>query len=170
MAKKTSGSSFNPDYRYVYADDLIKINRTEDALVVLDELLKEFPGHAMSLNTMGWIYETRLSDLQRAEEFYKKALELQPDNPALYYNMAILLSALERYSELDTLLRKAINVQGIVKSSIENEWGIMFEMLGEYEEAIRHYQNAIRQTTDSKNMQAYQDAIERCREKQSMDL
>jgi len=159
----------NTEENYIRIDQLAKDGFVDKAFGELTDFLAKAPNHALANNLIGWIYETRLSDFETAMKYYGIAMESAPGNPAVYYNPAILLSTLERFDELDNLLRKAIKVPGVNKSTLHNEWGIMFELLGEYEEAVKSYRNAVRQSTDSKSVQGYMEAIDRCHEKQNMD-
>ena len=59
--------------------------------------------------------------------------------PPVYYNYSVLLSTLGKYDELKELLDTAINIPGITKSTIFNEYAIMYEQEGKLDIAIEYY-------------------------------
>ncbi|MCB0402374.1 MAG: hypothetical protein KDD41_09845 [Flavobacteriales bacterium] len=150
------------------ADLDIKDGYIERAFETLNNILKENPTFGKAHNHLGWMCETKFQDFQKAEEHYVKALELAPHYPSVYYNYAILLSTEQRWDDLNTLLEKAMKVSGINKSTIYNEYGIMFEALEEYDKAISYFQDAARATLDSKTMDKFVESIDRCKRKKSL--
>ncbi|GAB4251759.1 MAG: hypothetical protein Kow0079_05990 [Vicingaceae bacterium] len=147
------------------ADKDIKDGYIEQAHKTLEDILKMDPTFGKAHNHLGWLYETKYQDYPKAEEHYKKALELTPNYFSVYYNYAILLSTLNRYDDLNKLLDKALQVPGINKATIYNEYGIMFEQLEEYDLAIKNYQNAAKLTLDNAALDRYMNSIERCKKK-----
>lgn len=150
------------------ADADIKDGYIERAYGTLNNILKENPSFGKAYNHLGWMYETKFQDFTKAEEHYKKALELSPNYPSVYYNYSIILSTQQRWDDLNDLLEKALKVVGINKSTIYNEYGIMFEALEEYDKAITYFQDAARATIDSKVMDKYIESIDRCKRKKSL--
>jgi tetratricopeptide (TPR) repeat protein len=153
------------DEKFFEADQLIKENRIAEATKMLQEIVEEAPDHGMSHNHLGWIYETKYNDYTRAENHYKAALAMSPGYVAIYYNYAILLSTLGKYDELEQLLDNALKVPGINKATIYNEYGILREAQGRYEDAIAQYQNYIRSLYDNKLIETAQASIARCKMK-----
>ena len=78
------------------------------------------------------------------------------------------MSTLQRYDDLNTLLEKAMSVPGINRSTINNEYGIMFEALEEYDKAVNYYQDAARTSIDNKAIDKYVESIERCKRKKTL--
>lgn len=114
---------------------------------------------------MGWYYETKAKDYDAAERNYLLALQYAPGYAAVYYNYAILLSSLKRYDDLHKLLQTALEVRGIDKSTIYNEYGIMFEMLEEYDQAIKYYTDCAKSTLSNDMLNRAKDSIQRCKAK-----
>jgi Tfp pilus assembly protein PilF len=160
--------NFRLDEKFFEADQLIKENRIADAAILLNEIITEMPEYGRAHNHLGWIYETKFTDYNRAEKHYKAALQFTPEYPAVYYNYSILLSTLGRYDELVTLLEKAMLVPGINKATISNEYAIMFEAQGKYEQAIEYYKQYIRYLFDNKLIENAQASIQRCITKKSI--
>lgn len=165
-----SDLQFRMDDKFFEADLLIKENRIGEALRLLNEIITEMPDYGRAHNHIGWIYETKYSDYTRAEKHYKAALEFNPEYIAIYYNFAILLSTLNKYDELEALLQKALQVPGINKATIYNEYGIMLEAQGKYKEAIESYRNYIRYLYDNKLIEVAKSSIDRCQSKIDLNL
>lgn len=59
--------------------DLIELGRFEEARDRLLDMLKALPGNVNALNTLGLLYRHRLDDPERAEHFFRLALQANPD-------------------------------------------------------------------------------------------
>lgn len=156
------------DEMFFEADTLIAEKRFADAINTLESILIESPEYGKAYNHLGWIYETKYKDLKQAEEFYKKCLLYEPDYPAVHINLAVVLSSLGKYEELEAHLINALQVAGVEKSNTYNEFGIMYELQGKFNQAIEQYKNAIRNTLSEANVETYSKSIKRCKTK--MDI
>lgn len=145
------------------ADLDIKDGYYESAFKRLEEILVEDPLFGKAYNHMGWMYETKLKDYRKAEEFYKKALETAPDYHPVYTNYSILLSTLGKYDELKLLLDRALTVPSIDKANVFNEYGIMYEQMKEYNKAIEYYKQCAELTLSKDTLNRAMESIERCR-------
>lgn len=137
----------------------------QDALEKLQSIIEENPQFGKAYNHLGWYYETKAKDYDHAERYYKLALQYAPEYTAIYYNYAILLSTLKRFDDLNQLLKTALEVRGIDKSTIYNEYGIMFEMLEEYDLAIKYYSDCAKSTLNNEVLNRAKDSIQRCKMK-----
>jgi tetratricopeptide (TPR) repeat protein len=153
------------DEMFFEADQLIAEKKISDAINTLESILSEAPDYGKAFNHLGWIYETKYKDLKKAEEFYKKALLYEPDYPPVYVNLSIVLSSLGKYEELEKHLTTALSVPGVEKSTIYNEFAIMYELQGKYHQAIENYKNAIRNTLNENSLETYSKSINRCKTK-----
>lgn len=151
-----------PETIFFEADRLIEQGKVPEAFEMLQELIEQFPDYGRAYNHLGYIFETKFRDFKQSEAYYKKSLELSPEYPATYLNYAILLSTLERWEDLRALLNQGLSIPGINKAKIHNEYGIMFETLGDYEMAIEAYKGAVRYTFKSQDIEAYRNAVVRC--------
>ncbi len=147
------------------ADMDFKDGYFQEAIGKLETIIEEEPTFGKAYNHLGWYYETKAKDYESAERYYKLALEHAPDYTAVYYNYAILLSNLKRYDELDKLLRVALEIKGIDKSTIYNEYGIMYEMMGQFNKAIQYYTDCAKATLNNDVLNRAKDSIQRCRTK-----
>jgi len=150
------------DNLFFEADNLIKDNLIGDAYNKLMSIIQKNPRYGRAYNHLGWLFETKYKDLNKAEEYYQKALEYSPEYIPIYLNYAICLSTMGKLDKLKEFLDKAMLVEGVSKSQLYNEYGILYEMQGDFEKAISHYQLAINLSLNSKDINIYQESIERC--------
>lgn len=157
----------NPDLyeRFIYADSIIKDNKIGEAVKELQQILKEDPTFGRAYNHLGWIYHNKYQDLKNADECYRLALQYSPDYPPIYYNYAVLLSSTKEFDELKTLLNRALDFEGINLATIHNEFGIMYEIEGQYSKAIESYNESIKNLFDIHQIDQRLASIERCKRK-----
>jgi tetratricopeptide (TPR) repeat protein len=79
-----------------------------------------------------------------------------------------VLSTLQKWSELESLLNKAITIPGINKGTIQNEYAMMYEAQGRYDEAINAYKQYIINSFDNRQIDTAKDSIERCKKKKEI--
>ena len=151
--------------KFLRADELISEKRISEAIEMLESIIYEEPNFGKAHNHLGWIYETQIQSSKKAEIHYKQAIKSDPDYKASYINYAYLLSSQNRFEELKQHLDKSINVVGINKVSIYNEYGIMYELQGNFKEAINYFKFAIQHCLDSKTIETHKMSIERCKSK-----
>ena len=80
----------------------------ETALEKLDRARQADPGYALTYNTYGVLYQT-LGDNARAEQNFKRALQLGGDDSATMNNYGRFLCQQNRVDEADAVFRKAAN-------------------------------------------------------------
>lgn len=156
---------FELEEKFHEADRMINDGRISDAAHVLEAILEEAPDFGKAHNHMGWLYETKFKNYTKAEEHYKFALKFSPDYPAAYYNYAYLLSTLRRFDELEKLLTEAIKVPGVNYATLYNEYGLMNEALGKFNDAIHYYRLYIQNSYDTKSIDTAAESIKRCERK-----
>lgn len=157
-----------PEEYFFEADRLINADQVNEAAALLRELLDRFPHFGKAHNHLGFIFETKYKDPEKAELHYRKCLEMAPEYPAVYLNYAVLLSSQERYQELDDLLEKALEAPGINKAKLHYERAIMRETQMQFDQAIAAYQEAIRYSFTAEDIAVYKEGIDRVRQKQAL--
>jgi tetratricopeptide (TPR) repeat protein len=161
-------TNFDIEEKFLQADQLIADNRLAEAAKMLEAILEEVPDFGKAHNHMGWLFETKFKNLQRAEEHYRLALKFSSDYTAAYYNYCYLLSSLRKFDELEKLLERAIAVSGISYATIYNEFGLMREMQGLLDDAIHYFKLHIKNSFDSKTIETAADSIKRCQRKKEL--
>lgn len=160
--------NFAAEDKFAEADQMIKDNKITEAMTSLHEIVQDYPDFGKAYNHIGFVYETKFKDLDKAEEAYQKALKISPEYSATYLNYAVVLSTREKYNQLQELLMQAMAVPGMNKSRIMNEYGLMYEIQGEYDKAIEHFRKAIRYTLSDVDLDVYEKSIKRCERKKSI--
>lgn len=150
------------------ADLRLKEKKYQVAYDLLTEIVATDSTFGKAYNHLGWLFETKYQKLVEAEEYYKLAIHHSPNYLSTYYNYAILLAALKRWDELNVLLDKTLTIPACNRSTVFNEYGIMFELLEEWDKAIQGFEKAIRSTSDNKRIARYKTSIDRV--KQKIDL
>ncbi len=134
----------------------------------LEQIIDMDPSFGKAYNHLGYLYDVRFKDYEKGETLYKICLEKSPLYPSAYYNYAILLSTLEKWEELQELLDQALTVPGITKSTIYNEYAIMFEQKTDLDRAIEYYKKAALFTLDKGVVERAKASIERCNMKKEL--
>ncbi|MEZ4858044.1 MAG: hypothetical protein R2781_04475 [Flavobacteriaceae bacterium] len=146
----------------------IKNGLYDEATNKLEKIISIDPNFGKAYNHMGYLYEVKFKDFEKGETLYKLCLEKSPLYPAVYYNYSILLSTLGKWDDLKELLDQAMNIPGITKSTIYNEYAIMYEQMGELDKAIENYRQAGLNTLDKATLDRAKTSIERCKAKKEL--
>jgi len=146
----------------------IKDGLYDEATNKLEKILDIDPNFGKAYNHLGYLYEVKFKEYEKGETLYKLCLEKSPMYPSVYYNYAVLLSTLGKYDELKELLDRAMNVPGITKSTIYNEYAIMFEQQGQLDDAIEHYKKCGLNTLDKNVLNRAKESIDRCKLKKEL--
>lgn len=158
-------SEIEAEEMFANADKLLNDGLLKQAVDVLTQIIKRNPHFGKAYNHLGWVYETKYKNAEKAEEYYKAAMQFAPHYNAAYLNYSYLLSNQQRFDELKMHLDKISNIQGIAKDTIANEYAVMYEMQGNINKAIEHYKHAAMVTLDTNKLAKYKDGIERCNQK-----
>jgi tetratricopeptide (TPR) repeat protein len=143
----------------------IKNGKYEDASNILEKIIDIDSNFGKAYNHLGYLYEVKFKEYEKGETLYKLCIEKSPMYPSVYYNYAILLSTLNKWDELKDLLDRALNIPGVTKATIFNEYAIMLEQQGKLDEAIEHYKKAGMSTLDKAVLDRAKTSIERCNAK-----
>ena len=146
----------------------IKNGKFEDASNILEKMIDIDPNFGKAYNHLGYLYEVKFKEYEKGETLYKLCIEKSPMYPSVYYNYSVLLSTLGKWDELETLLDNAINIPGIIKATIYNEYAIMHEQRGELDKAIDYFRKAGMNTLDKSVLDRAKTSIERCKSKKDL--
>jgi Tfp pilus assembly protein PilF len=160
--------NFDLEEKFLTADKMISENKLSEAANLLEEILEEAPDYGKAHNHMGWLFETKFKNLARAQEHYRLALKFSPEYTATYYNYCYLLSSLRRFEELEKHLEVAIKVNGISYATIYNEYGLLREVQGNFDDAIHYFKLHIKNSFDAKSIETAADSIKRCERKRQL--
>ncbi len=163
-----SENYYELDRLFFKADNDIKEGFIAEAYDTLQYIIEQDGEYGKAYNHLGWIYETKYKNYNKAEECYRLAVKYAPEYTAAYVNYSILLSTLEKYDKLTALLEKSLTVAGINKAKVWNEYGIMYEMQGLYAEGISAYKKAIQYSLSDEDIDKFEKSIHRIRKKENI--
>ena len=150
------------------ANSDIKNGLYDQATNTLEKIIDTDSNFGKAYNHLGYLYEVKFKEYEKGETLYKLCLEKSPMYPAVYYNYAVLLSTLEKYEDLKSLLDTALTIPGVTKATIYNEYAIMYEQQGKLEEAIEHYKKCGLHTLDKNVLNRAKESIDRCQSKKEL--
>lgn len=156
---------YKQDELFLEANQLITDQKIREALNLLIQILEEQPDYGRAHNLLGWLYEYKLDNYDRAERHYKSAMQFSPGYPPGYINYASFLTNMQRFDELKNHLEKCLSIPGIIPPYVYKEFGIMYELTEQYDKAIEYYKLAIKKTLSINDIEEYEQSIERCKKK-----
>jgi tetratricopeptide (TPR) repeat protein len=113
-----------------------------DAERVFKKLIATDPSHAQALNSLGYMLAERGERLQESVEYIKRALEIEPDNPAIIDSLGWAYFKLNQLDLAELYLRKA--AAGLVTNSvIQDHLGDALFKLGNFDEAANAWERAL---------------------------
>lgn len=146
----------------------IKNGKYDEASNTLEKIIDTDPDFGKAYNHLGFLYDVKFKEYEKGETLYKLCLEKSPLYPAVYYNYAILLSNLGKWEALKELLDQAMNIPGVTKATILNEYAIMYEQQEELDKAIEYYKKTGLSTLDKNVLNRVKDSIDRCKAKKEL--
>ena len=102
--------SYRPDVEGLVlgrAELLLVMNRLDDAIAQYTEATKRWPDSAMSLNALGYTLADRTDRYDEAAKLIRKALDLDPDSPAIIDSWGWVLYRQGRSEEALPILKEA---------------------------------------------------------------
>ena len=150
---------------YLEAEADIRNSNYHEAFQKFENILYEDPLFAPAHNSIGWIYKTQFDNYEMAETHFNAAIKLDPQYPHSYFHMASIFIDQERYNELKKHLDKCLKISTIDKAWVYYRMGMLQEIKGHYDNAIREYKNAILNCFNNDKIKSYQADIERCKTK-----
>jgi tetratricopeptide (TPR) repeat protein len=150
---------------YLEAEADIRNSNYHEAFQKFENILYEDPSFAPAHNSIGWIYKTQFDNYEMAETHFTAAMKIDPQYPHSYFHLASILIDLERYGELKKHLDKCLKISTIDKAWVYYRMGMLEEIKGSYDKAIREYKTAILNCFNNDKIKSYQADIERCKTK-----
>ncbi len=150
---------------FLKVESLFRDGEYANGKKLLEEILDMEPGYGRAHNHLGWIYYAKFDDYRKAEYHYRLAIKFAPDYPFGYINMSYLLVETRRYDDARENATAALEVPAINRSVIYNELGRIEELTGNYNLAIRNYNDAIRLSLSNDQTAVYNTNLERVKTK-----
>lgn len=150
---------------YLEAEADIRNSNYHDAFQKHESIIYEEPDFAPAHNSIGWLYKTQFDNYEKAERHFLTAMSSDPLYPHPYFHLASLYIDLERINDLQKHLEKCMQIVTVDKAWVHYRYGMVAEMKGNYEDAIKNYQKAILHSFSNEKIKDYQLDMERCRTK-----
>ncbi len=81
------------------AELMLRMDRLDDAIAAYRAAAKRWPDSAITLNALGYTLADRTDEFREAEKLIRKALEYDPDSPAIIDSLGWVLHKLGRHEE-----------------------------------------------------------------------
>lgn len=144
------------------ADASIRNNAYLEAKQLYEQMLMDEPTSHHAHNCLGWLYKSQLDDYEKAEKHYRAAIKYAPSYPHPYINLAVLLTDMERWIELELLLDTAKEVAAIDKCTVQVRYAIMYELRQDFHKAIEHFKKAAKLALNDERFENLKKDIDRC--------
>lgn len=113
---------------------LIKEGQFDEALKALFENIEQNPEAIENYINSG-ILLAEAGEVEKAEKFFQKALTIDPDNGAIYYNLANVYYNAESFNDAIKLYQQALQ-KGVDEADTNYMIGMSFNQLGAFKEAL----------------------------------
>lgn len=121
---------------------LDKLNRKDDAILVMKHILEIDPDNAEALNYIGYTYADQGIRLEEAEKLIKSALKQKPDDGYILDSMAWVYFRMGKYKTAQEYIDKALN--NVPDDPIITDHAAdIYRALGNVKKALYFYQKAI---------------------------
>jgi len=133
----------------------------ERAINKIEEIIQHHPDRAephYELGRLAYIH----SNIQEAEEHFKKALAIDEEFFPSYTQYALVLIKGKRFSEAEKLLNKSKNLQNKEDSEIYFYLGLLYQHQKLVDQAIAAYQDALCYSLSIENATSAMKFIEVC--------
>ena len=126
-----SGTAMPDAERWIYAVLLDEAGRRADCIRELETVVRELPNLHMALNYLAYVFALENVRLDEAERLARRALALDPGNPAYQDTLAWIFYRQERFEEAWALIQ------------------LVAEDYGEESEEVREHYEAIREAVEA---------------------
>ncbi len=133
----------NGELTFLQASILDQSGHKKEAFETMESLLKLEPEHVQALNYVGYTLAEQSKELQRAITLLRKANELSPNSNYILDSLAWALFQAGQSKEAWTIIKKAVEAEGMPEATIWEHYGDIARSLGKKEEAHKGYTKAI---------------------------
>lgn len=107
---------------------------------LLEEILAIDPGYGRAHNHLGWIYETKIKDFEKAQRHYELAIKFcKGTYPVVYINYGYLLIEFGYYELAEKIIHEGLTIHGSDQSTLEYQLGKIQEHKKNYKTAHQLY-------------------------------
>jgi len=122
------------------AGEAMRQQHWQESRALFESAMREYPRYDLAYNGLGMV-EVELNQMDAARESFSKAIELNPDFPAAFRNLARISFAEKKYEEADAFLVKSLDGEPL------NVWALSSAsnaelLIHKYSDAIAHARKA----------------------------
>ncbi len=119
--------------------------RWKEPQFLWEDVIAKAPGNERAYNNLGVIYKKQ-NNLDKAIEYFDKALSLDPSRPAVYFNIGDVQYRRGDYEKAAVSLQTALNrnPKPLLRLDILNKLGRTYSAMGRTDEAIGVFKETIR--------------------------
>ncbi len=132
----------NDELLYDYGLFLDTLGSQEEAMSLMQELIKRQPEHGEALNYVGYSWADKSIHLDKALEYIQRAVKLKPDNGYIRDSLGWVFYKLGRIEEARQALEEAVRLSKDEDYAIYDHLGDVYLELGRKEDALDAYEKA----------------------------
>ncbi|HHO47960.1 MAG TPA: tetratricopeptide repeat protein [Desulfobacteraceae bacterium] len=132
----------NEDLLYEYGIFLDTAGRRDEAISIMEELIRRQPEHGEALNYVGYTWADKSINLDKALEYIERAVQLKPDNGYILDSLGWVYYRLGRVQEALEVLQEAVQLSPD-DPTIWEHLGDVYLALDREDEALETYRKAI---------------------------
>jgi protein O-GlcNAc transferase len=125
-----------------YSEFLMKLGKLEKAIHLLDEVIAIEADNFDANSVLGLIYLEK-KDFEKAEFYFKKAIDLSKDSPVAFNHYGLYLYHKGVLGEAEKYLNKSLKIAPENISAMNN-LGLVYEALLQHEKAVSLFNQALR--------------------------
>jgi tetratricopeptide (TPR) repeat protein len=151
LAALDEALKFQPDdvaLRLARSEILDPLDRISEALADLRAAVARAPDNALALNALGYTLANRTSDSRSAYRFVRRALEIEPENPAILDSLGWVYFRQGRLEEARSYLQAAFSA--FPDPEVAAHLGEVMWRQGGRDEALRVWRDALEKSPNSR--------------------
>ena len=143
FARALSAFPENDELLYDYGLFLDTLGSLEEALTLMQELIKRQPEHGEALNYVGYSWADKSIHMDKALEYIQRAVKLKPDNAYIRDSLGWVYYKLGRLEEARQALEEAVRLASEDDPTIFDHLGDVYLEMGRKKDALRAYNKAL---------------------------
>lgn len=131
---------------YCYAHTLNNLGRSEEALPILEELVKRRPNFGPGHRALA-VAQRSLQRVDESEKSLEEAVRVAPDDANAWYQRGIVFKNQQKFQEAEEAYRKAIQLKGLPADILKiahDDLGVVLSKQFRFEEAIAEFDKALK--------------------------
>lgn len=128
---------------FVKAEILIKLDRFEEGINLVEDILKKEPDNSDALNFIGYSFVEKSRELDKAYKYISKALEIKPEDPYILDSLAWYYYTVGKYDKAYEIILKSYEKLKEDPTVLEH-LGDILTKLNKPKEAKKFYEEALK--------------------------